>query len=227
MSSFSQPSPPMIYSMPAFYCCSLLAFLLWRQELYHLYWYISCSLNCAWHTKSESESCSVVSDSLRPHGILQARILELVAFPFSRGSSQPRDWIQVSCIAGRVFTNWATREAHSKSKTGFEVRKSLSQIQFHYLISVYSTKHLNFLKPSLSTFGKRLRISKQEGCQMDEMQHTMFSPQPRACWCEWSIPGSYRWVIDGWQGSRGYGSCITDKMLISCNSWKICLADDK
>ena len=38
----------------------------------------------------ESESCSVASNSLRPHGILQARILEWVAFPFSRGSSQPR-----------------------------------------------------------------------------------------------------------------------------------------
>ena len=41
------------------------------------------------------------------HGILQARILEWVAFPFSRGSSQPRDWTQVS----RFFTSWATRKA--------------------------------------------------------------------------------------------------------------------
>ena len=45
------------------------------------------------------------------HGILQARILEWVAFPFSRGSSQPRDQTQVSCIAGGFFTNLATREA--------------------------------------------------------------------------------------------------------------------
>ena len=45
------------------------------------------------------------------HGILQARILEWTAFPFSRGSSQPRDQTQVSCIAGRFFTSWATREA--------------------------------------------------------------------------------------------------------------------
>ena len=47
------------------------------------------------------------------HGILQARILEWVAFPFSRGSSQPRDWNQVSHIASRFFTSWATREAQS------------------------------------------------------------------------------------------------------------------
>ena len=57
--------------------------------------------------KSESESCSVMSNSLWPHGlvhrILQARILEGVAFPFSRESSQPRDWTQVSRIAGRVY----------------------------------------------------------------------------------------------------------------------------
>ena len=39
------------------------------------------------------------------YGILQARILEWVAFPFSRGSSQPRDQTQVSHIAGRFFTS--------------------------------------------------------------------------------------------------------------------------
>ena len=44
--------------------------------------------------------------------ILQARILEWVAFPFSRGSSQPKDWTQVSCMPGGFFTSWATREAH-------------------------------------------------------------------------------------------------------------------
>ena len=38
------------------------------------------------------------------HGILQARILEWVALPFSRESSQPRDQTQVSCIAGRFLT---------------------------------------------------------------------------------------------------------------------------
>ena len=40
------------------------------------------------------------------HGILQARILEWVAFPFSRGSSQPRDGTQVSHIADGLFTSW-------------------------------------------------------------------------------------------------------------------------
>ena len=62
-----------------------------------------------------SESRSVVSDFLWLHGIvrgiLQARILDWVAVPFSRGSSKPRDRTQVSHIASGFFTSWATREA--------------------------------------------------------------------------------------------------------------------
>ena len=45
------------------------------------------------------------------HGLLQVRILEWIAFPFSRVSSQLRNRTQVSHIAGRIFTSWATREA--------------------------------------------------------------------------------------------------------------------
>ena len=45
------------------------------------------------------------------HGILQARTLAWVAYPFSRGSSQPRDQTQVSHIASWFFTSWATCEA--------------------------------------------------------------------------------------------------------------------
>ena len=53
--------------------------------------------------------CSPPGSSV--HEIFQARILEWVAISFSRGSPQPRDWTQVSCTAGRFFTNWAAREA--------------------------------------------------------------------------------------------------------------------
>ena len=54
-----------------------------------------------------TQSCLTLCDPMDPtvHGILQARILEWVAFPFSRESSQPRDRTQVSCIAGGFFTN--------------------------------------------------------------------------------------------------------------------------
>ena len=46
------------------------------------------------------------------HRILQARILEWIAIPFFRGSSQPRDQTLVSCTAGEFFTIWGTRETH-------------------------------------------------------------------------------------------------------------------
>ena len=39
------------------------------------------------------------------------RILEWVAYPFSSGSSRPRNWTRIFCVAGRFFTNWAIREA--------------------------------------------------------------------------------------------------------------------
>ena len=66
----------------------------------------------------EGVSHSVVSESLDPmdysppgfsvHGIPQARTLEWVVIPFSRGSSQHRDWTLVSRIVGQFFNKWAT-----------------------------------------------------------------------------------------------------------------------
>ena len=60
-----------------------------------------------------AQSCPTLRPHGIVHGILQARIVEGVAVCFFRGSSQPRDQIQVSHIAGRFFTSWATREAHA------------------------------------------------------------------------------------------------------------------
>ena len=53
--------------------------------------------------------CRWISCQLSHKG--SPRILEWVAFPFSSGSSWPRNWTKVFCIAGRFFTNWAIREA--------------------------------------------------------------------------------------------------------------------
>ena len=67
---------------------------------------------------SDTQSCLTLCDPLdcsppgsSVHGILQARILEWAAIPFSSRSPLPRDWNWLSCIAGRFFTVWATREA--------------------------------------------------------------------------------------------------------------------
>ena len=62
-------------------------------------------------TLCDPVDCSLPGSSVR--GISQARILEWVAILFSRGSSLPRDQTQVSCIAGRFFTIWDTKEASS------------------------------------------------------------------------------------------------------------------
>ena len=64
----------------------------------------------------ERENRSVMPDSLWLHGLYSpwnspGQNTGWVVFPFSRGSSQPRNWTQVSHIAGRFFTSWATREA--------------------------------------------------------------------------------------------------------------------
>ena len=66
-------------------CCAV---SLSRVQLFATPWTVSCQV---------------------PMSILQARILEWVAYPFSRGSSDPE-----ICIAGRFFTSWVTREAHHK-----------------------------------------------------------------------------------------------------------------
>ena len=58
-------------------------------------------------TLCDPMDCSLPGSSV--HGILQARILEWIAIPYSRGSSQPKDQTQVSYIAGRFFTIRATR----------------------------------------------------------------------------------------------------------------------
>ena len=59
-----------------------------------------------------AQSCPTLCNHMdyTVHGILQARILEWVAIPFSRGSSPLRNQTRVSCIAGRFFTSWAIRE---------------------------------------------------------------------------------------------------------------------
>ena len=100
-------------------------FLLWEDEgqparlLWGRWWLRTVRFGLGtWGPPCVCVSCSVLSDSLWPHGlkgssvheILQARILDWVAIPFSRGSSQPKDRTQVSCITGRFFTIWATRD---------------------------------------------------------------------------------------------------------------------
>ena len=65
-----------------------------------------CGQSCP--TLCDPMDCSPPGSSVR--GLLQARILEWVTIPISRGSSWPRDWTSVSHTAARFFTVWASRE---------------------------------------------------------------------------------------------------------------------
>ena len=94
-----------------------------------------------WKVKVKvAQSCLTLCDPMvyTVHGILHARILEWVAFPFSRASSWPRNRTGVSCITGRFFTSWATREAlqsqflpnwllHISRWTHYRLRYTLNQ----------------------------------------------------------------------------------------------------
>ena len=109
-----------------FYRSSFMSGSIWSYHLcsYTALWYLLLVVQTHWSDHCALLSLSVVSDSLWPQwtvarqaplsmGILQARILQWVAMPSSRGSSQPRDQTQVSLIASGFFTVWATREVQT------------------------------------------------------------------------------------------------------------------
>ena len=89
-------------------------YLLTRYVVYSI---LPSNSNSVYESLLVMQSCPALCDPMdcsltgfSVHGILQARILQWVAISFSRGSSQPRDRIWVSCIAGRFFTIWATEK---------------------------------------------------------------------------------------------------------------------
>ena len=84
----------------------------WMKEiksLKHLWTLDGWKIGFSKRKEVGSESHSVMSDFATVYGIVQARILEWVAMHSSRGSSQSRDWTQVSCLADGFFTSWAPR----------------------------------------------------------------------------------------------------------------------
>ena len=114
--------------------------------------------------------------------ILQARILEWVAVPFSRGSTQSRDWTEVSHIVGRFFTSGATREAHLK------VRALLLLIysdQFSWVAQLCPTlwDPVNRSTPGLPVHHQLLEFTQTHVHQVgDAIQpsHPLSSPSPPA-----------------------------------------------
>ena len=115
-------------------------------------------------THGDSMGCSLPGSSV--HGILQARILGWVAMPFIRGSSQSRDWTYVSCIAARLSTAWATREARETLDLSICCTlylKYWSLLKIYWSLTIYTLVSLllcdYFLLPLLFLYIGITRIS--------------------------------------------------------------------
>ena len=100
------------------------------------------------------------------HGIFQARILEWVDISFSRRSSQPRDWTQVSHIVGKGFTVWANREvrphgdiAERRAKFYFLSGGSSDAKELSCFGGIFTPTHYFIANAALSTAGVRNRES--------------------------------------------------------------------
>ena len=116
-------------------------------------WELDCREGGKW-------SCSVMPDSANPWTaacqaplslrILQARILEWIVIPFSRGSSQPRDWTQVPLSARRFFTIWATRKGKSYTYQVTWKGPSVSKGHTHCKSEVLSTCQRSWTTPELA-----------------------------------------------------------------------------
>ena len=96
--------------------------------------------------QSFPESHSVVSNSLQPYELYspwnsQAGILERVAFPFSKRSSQSRDQTQVSRIAGRFFTSWATRKPKNTGMGSLFLLQELNWGALHCRLILYQLSY--------------------------------------------------------------------------------------
>jgi len=109
-----------------------------NREAHTCSWHI-CTSECIFCLCLVAQSCLTFCDPFdcsppgsSVHEILQARILEWVAMSSSRGSSQPRDQTQVSHIAGRFFTIWATREAQIFCLAIYKLNLNLSWINMSH-----------------------------------------------------------------------------------------------
>ena len=104
------------------------------------------------------------------HGILQARILGWVAYIFSRGSSQPRDQTQVSHIAGRFFTNWATtlgvQKEHRRQKQEQRIWTPIQEGVWMWLWELWSSLQI---VSTNSEVGSQLIAENEDGEKMWEL----------------------------------------------------------
>ena len=122
----------------------------------------------------EPRSLALQADSLPARHKGSPRILEWVAYPFSSGSSWPRNWTGISCIAGGFFTNWAIREAPAAFK--------------HYIYSCCLTSFPGGLDDNLPAMQETwvlisgLGKSREEGNGYSLQYSCLEDPMDRGAW---------------------------------------------
>ena len=182
-------------------------------------------------TLCDPMDCSPLGSSV--YGILQARILEWVAVPFSRGSSWPSDRSWVSCITGRFFTIWATEKSHRKTFI------PCNNIRTHAWCSVLSVVNmLRLLSNTLSKwmFGCASRshwflvtcqcphTQESSGCLLSLAEESMWQllsgvRETLKCFIDrylvYAWDGCWGWGTHGHQKSQSQVSCPKDKALHS------------
>ena len=115
----------------------------WEGSLGENVRFVSQSLSCVWLFATP---WAVAHQGSSVNGILQARIKEWVAIPFSRESSQPWDQTQVSNNAGRFFTVWATRESPTWGRADTCVCMPESVLSQNCSSAIHQYKIKSFLK---------------------------------------------------------------------------------
>ena len=127
--------------------------------------------------------CSLPGSSI--HGIFQARVLEWVAISFSRGSSQARDWTQVSHIEGRRFTLWPTRKAPGEALT--TMSHSYIFLKHQPLTFQQTCDKFSALLPATSSW----EITSKERAPISFTWFSLIGPRKRTwasgCFCRYSL----------------------------------------
>ena len=144
-----------------------------------------------------AQSCLTLCDPMdyTVHGILQAGVLEWVAFPFSRGSSQPRDWTEVSRIAGRFFTSWLW---------GLGDISPLPFFRFFWSGLIIKMKHERLIWGKKNNFLHKHRTSK-------EMEHLLSNDQSRLFVHHFLTKKQFLVRITQNKGACAWGSRLMEK----------------
>ena len=163
------------------------------------------------------------------HGTLQARILEWVAIPFSRGSSWPKDGTQVSCIAGRFFTSWATGEAFCKGP----------ETKYLWLFYYHTTDDHRLSSQTTLVVSARVSEGPRSRRVLCSGPHRLRSQGPPRCrlWGQshlWARPGGWqssvlvavglRVPFPGWLSAAGPFSSF-QALSVSALLWHLLLFD--